>query len=44
MSRKLFASICCVIVILGGLGVLCPEAQAQGTIKLGNLVDLTGPT
>src|SRR5256884_4409028 len=44
MSRKSFASICCAIVILVGLGVLYPEAQAQGTIKLGNLVDLTGPT
>jgi branched-chain amino acid transport system substrate-binding protein len=44
MSRKSFASICCLVVILVGLGVLRPEVHAQGTIKLGNLVDLTGPT
>jgi branched-chain amino acid transport system substrate-binding protein len=44
MSRTSFASSCCLVLVLVGLGLLRPEAQAQGTIKLGNLVDLTGPT
>jgi branched-chain amino acid transport system substrate-binding protein len=44
MSFKSRATVCCLLVILSCLGLVGAHARAQGTIKLGNLVDLTGPT
>ncbi|MGH8056214.1 MAG: ABC transporter substrate-binding protein, partial [Candidatus Entotheonellia bacterium] len=44
MSRQRDLSIRFLIFVLLGLSLLLTPAYAQPTIKLGNLVDLTGPT
>ena len=44
MWQKSFVYVCSVVLVLVGLGMRSPEVRAQGIIKLGNLVDLTGPT